>query len=162
MSEYVFSDKEYGDVIDNFVIGCVDVAICYDGKILLERRERNPIKSEWWIFGGRMLRDETFTEAARRGVHRELGLNLPVERFSEIGAYNLIWPVRREVEKSNGCHHLLVAHHVGLNKQEYEEVNKHIVTESIIAEWFEYKNVSDNNFLKEIKDIAYKSSLIAI
>ena len=159
MTEYVFSDQEYGDVLDNFVIGCVDVAVHYEGRILLERRKYNPIKDEWWIFGGRMLRNETLKEAAVRGMDRELGLTLPGERFSELGAYNLIWPSRREVEELSGCQHLLIAHRVELDRRDYEDVNKHIVAKSITAEWFNYKDVIGENFLDEIKDIAHRLSV---
>ena len=158
MSKYVFSDEEYGDVLNNFVIGCVDVAVCYKGKILLETRTDNPIKDEWWIFGGRIQRNEDLNAAASRGVYRELGVKLPRERYSVIGVYNLIWPVRREPDELNGCHHLLIAHHVELSHREYIDVNEFVATSSMTAKWFDFKEIVDGRFLNEIKDITFKSS----
>jgi len=160
MSEYAFSDKEYGNVLDNFVIGCVDVAVCYKEKILLVMRTDNPIKDEWWIFGGRVHRNEDLKTTASRGVYRELGIKLPDERYTEIGTYNLKWPVRREPKDLNGCHHLLVAHHTELNDQEYDEVNEYVAKSSLTAKWFDYKEIASGKFLDEIKDISYKSLLL--
>lgn len=161
MSEYAFSDEEYGNVLDNFVIGCVDVAICFKGKILLVMRTDNPIKDEWWIFGGRMYRNEDLKTSASRGVHRELGMKLPEERYIEIGTYNLKWPLRREKNVLNGCHHLLVAHYAELTDQEYNEVNEYLAKNLIMAKWFDYEEVATGKFLDEMKDISYKSLLLS-
>lgn len=158
MNNHVFSDVEYGKVLDNFVIGCIDVAILYGGAILLERRSNDPIMGEWWIFGGRMRVGEAFKETAARSVVREVDLEINPERFFEVGVYNLRWLRRREPKPSNGCHHLLVAHAVDINKSEYDSVNKNIMKSRLNAEWHSYDKILSEEYLHEIKDIVSKLS----
>jgi colanic acid biosynthesis protein WcaH len=156
MHKYIFTDEEYGKILDNFVVGCVDVAVIYENKILLERRVENPIQGEWWIFGGRMMKGESFKETATRSVSRELGVNLETGRFVEVGTYNLIWPTRREPVISNGCHHLLVAHSVDVTDEEYGKINQTIEKSGMAAKWLSYEEVLASNCLKEILDIVAK------
>lgn len=149
------SDSEYGKVLDNIVVGCVDVAVIYQGKILLERRGNHPIKNQWWIFGGRILKGEDFQLTAQRGVHRELNLRVKdKQRFKQIGVFNLIWPTRREPKQENGCHHLLVAHSLSVTDTEFKELNAFINNNKMYA-WFDL-NENNKLFLPELNDIISK------
>jgi len=140
MQHYAFTDEEYGKVLDNIVVGCVDVAVVYNDQILLERRRSNPIKGEWWIFGGRINKGEDLQEAARRGVERELGLRFEDEdRFVELGAYNLRWPTRREPLTTNGCHHLLIAHMIVISDVEKDKIDSFLSKGRLITEWHQIR-----------------------
>jgi|GEM_PF-1990052 len=133
---YSFSDKEYGRVLDNFVVACVDVAVIYKDQILLENRTKHPDKGGWWIFGGRVHVGESLQETAMRGLERELGMKVGYDRIIKMGTYNLLWPIRREPTNKNGCHHLLVAHGIILTGEEYKTINNYILNNSIKARWF--------------------------
>lgn len=140
MSRQTLTDDEYGRVLDNIVVGCVDVAVTHKGTILLEKRVSKPIQGEWWIFGGRMQFGETFKETARRGVYRELGIDIQdTDRFNEIGIFNLRWPDRREPISENGCHHLLVAHSIEISDIEKEAIDGLIDKRNVDARWIDMK-----------------------
>lgn len=161
---FYFSDDEYGKVLDNIVVTCVDVAIIYDGKILLERRTKDPAKDLLWIFGGRMKVGESFQQAAQRGVRRELGLDIAEHRFRKLNTYSLVWSVRREFPSQNGCHHVLVAHSVELTDQEKALVDAVILSNPAI-QWFtssEVENLHESLELKAIIEdlnMEYKSNV---
>ena len=80
--EYQFSDEEYGRVLDNFVIACVDVVVLHGNKVLLEKRTYDPLHDQWWIFGGRIkkrrkpvrLRSSWFSTGIRFRHYRPITL----------------------------------------------------------------------------------------
>lgn len=156
MSDLPFTDEEYGKVLDNLVVACVDVAITCHNSILLDLRQNQPIKGNWWIFGGRVNKGETLQEAAKRGVYRELSLVIEdISRFKELGVYNLRWPLRREPVATNGCHHLLVAHQIELTDSEKDQVdNKLRGSQSI--KWFAISDLENEEILPELSDIIRK------
>ena len=45
-----------------------------EGKILLGKRTNRPAKGDWFVPGGRVLKDETLEDAFNRLIHVELGL----------------------------------------------------------------------------------------
>ena len=156
MNKLLFTDEEYGKVLDNIVVACVDVAVTHQGSILLEKREFMPIKDEWWIFGGRMLVGESFKETARRSVFRELGVDIEdTNRFSETGTFNLRWPTRREPISENGCHHLLIAHTVEVSNEEKEIIDAFTKNKQDVIGWFDMRN-HDLDLLPEIQSIIQK------
>ena len=148
------SDLEYGKVLDNIVVGCVDVAVIYQGKILLEKRDKDPIQGHWWIFGGRVLVGENLKSTAQRGVQRELNVYIDdLNRFVQFGVYNLVWPTRREPKQENGCHHLLIAHLVSLTGLEYKKIND-LIDNSPKYSWFDLEE--NKLFLPELNEIVSK------
>lgn len=158
MTQHPLSDKQYGQVLDNIVVGCVDVAVVSRGQILLERRNHDPIKDEWWIFGGRILIGETLQAAAQRGVAQELNLHIPQpERFIELGAYNLRWPLRREKPVKHGCHHLLIAHMVELTEVERVGLDETLSQREPRTAW--HKLTPKKSFLPELASIVERAAL---
>lgn len=119
-----FSDEEYGKILDHLVVACVDTVVTHKGKVLLVKRDQEPAKNAWWIFGGRVIKGESLQGAAQRGIHRELNVRIhDEERFTEIGVFNLLWPTRREPLSTNGCHHILIAHHLELTDGERAKIS---------------------------------------
>lgn len=120
-SEHALSDDEYGHVLDHVVVTCVDVLIINENKLLLGKRVNKP-NQDWWFFGGRMWIGENFSDTALRGVERETKLLINKKRFKKLGSYNLLWPERNEKPQTKGCHHVLVAMYVEINKDEAEQI----------------------------------------
>lgn len=69
------NDDLYKHIISNMPIACVDVAIAYQGKILLVRRGDKPAKDQWWLPGGRVHKGERMVETAHRKALEEVGLD---------------------------------------------------------------------------------------
>lgn len=68
--------KLYEKIVENIPIVCVDVVIRnhINNKILLIKRKDEPCKNEWWIVGGRLHKNEMFSDCAIRKAREEVGL----------------------------------------------------------------------------------------
>jgi colanic acid biosynthesis protein WcaH len=53
---------------------CVDVVLVHGNSFLLLKRKNAPACGEWWLPGGRVLRDELLADAAKRKIREETGL----------------------------------------------------------------------------------------
>jgi colanic acid biosynthesis protein WcaH len=74
-----FIDQELFDqILQHMPIACVDVAIVYNGCVLLVRREDAPARGQWWVPGGRVVKGETMRQTARRKAREEVGLDCHV------------------------------------------------------------------------------------
>jgi len=67
----------YKKIIESIPIVCVDIIIQNNqSKILLVKRNTEPLKEEWWVIGGRINKGENILEAAKRKVLEEVGLKI--------------------------------------------------------------------------------------
>ena len=77
---------QYKKIIKSLPIVCVDIVIQNEkGQILLIKRNTEPLKGEWWVNGGRILKGESVIEAAKRKAFEEIGLTISNLEF--IGIY---------------------------------------------------------------------------
>lgn len=81
MANNKISDEEYKNILDKVPVFCVDIIVMNnEGEVLVVQRENEPGKGEWWVPGGRLQKNETIVECAKRKAKEELGLDLePVE-----------------------------------------------------------------------------------
>jgi len=78
--------EEYKKIMEVLPILCVDIVITNTGgQYLLLKRANEPLKGQWWVIGGRVLKGETLEEAAVRKVKEETALN--IEAVYPIGYY---------------------------------------------------------------------------
>lgn len=162
-TEYKLSTEEYGKVLDNIVVACVDVAIIYNNQILLEKRLREPAKNLLWIFGGRMIAGEDYSQTAKRVIQNEIKLRINEDRFFKIGDFNLKWPTRHEEPAENGCHHLLIAHGVNIKHEEFCSINFLIENENINWAWYKPSEIktklnSDSKLIEIINSIDFRGN----
>ena len=73
-------ENKYKEIIELMPIVCVDVIIYYKNKVLLVKRKNEPAVGEWWMPGGRLLKNETLENAAIRKAHEETGLKVRIVR----------------------------------------------------------------------------------
>jgi len=79
-------EEEYARIMEVIPILCVDVAVRNaKGEYLLVRRANEPLKGQWWVIGGRVLKGETLEQAAVRKIREEVGLD--VGSVTSIGYY---------------------------------------------------------------------------
>ena len=72
----------YREVISVLPIICVDIVIRNEsGKVLLARRNNEPIKDHWWVVGGRILSVESACKACIRKTLEETGLKIDELKF---------------------------------------------------------------------------------
>jgi colanic acid biosynthesis protein WcaH len=69
--------EQYKQILDVLPILCVDVVIRNSqGEYLLVKRRGEPLKGQWWVIGGRVLKGETLEQAVDRKAKTEVGLTL--------------------------------------------------------------------------------------
>jgi colanic acid biosynthesis protein WcaH len=97
----------YGKLVRDCVVCCVDcliVRVSASGKkeCLLVERSSEPVKGVWWLPGGRLLKGETFFDAAKRKAQQETGLT-GVECIQVLGVWNTFFPTSHwDTETSKG------------------------------------------------------------
>ena len=78
--------ESYREILTSLPVLCVDVVIKdQKGHFLLIKRNRNPLKGQWWVPGGRVLKGESINQAALRKIREELGVEAKVSH--SIGYY---------------------------------------------------------------------------
>ena len=96
----VIPARAYSGMIKALPILCVDVIIRNNkGEYLLIRRANEPLKNQWWVVGGRVLKGERLEKAAIRKVRQEIGL--VVKSVQPIGFYEDVF------KKNNHCESFL-------------------------------------------------------
>jgi colanic acid biosynthesis protein WcaH len=67
--------EDYKKIIASMPILCIDIIIeNQDEQYLLLKRANEPLKGDWWVIGGRVLKGETLMEAAIRKLKEEVGI----------------------------------------------------------------------------------------
>ena len=68
-------DKDiYAKIVEQIPILCVDLVIeREDGHFLTVKRVNEPLKDEFWVPGGRVMRNEKLLDAAKRIAKQEIG-----------------------------------------------------------------------------------------
>ena len=80
---------KYVDIVKDLPILCADIVLQNTrGEYLLIKRNNEPLKDEWWVIGGRVLKGETMEEAAIRKVKQETGLQ--IKNMRPIGSFELV------------------------------------------------------------------------
>jgi colanic acid biosynthesis protein WcaH len=78
--------EHYKQILEVMPVLCVDVVIRNTaGEYLLVKRVNEPLKGQWWVVGGRVLKNETLEQAVLRKVKQEVGLT--VHALEPIGYY---------------------------------------------------------------------------
>ncbi|OEU21961.1 hypothetical protein FRACYDRAFT_223215 [Fragilariopsis cylindrus CCMP1102] len=86
----------YGKLVRDCVVFCVDIVLVRTNsenkkECLLVKRSSEPAKGLWWWPGGRMLKGETFFDAAKRKAKQETGLG-DVTCMQVLGIWNTFFP----------------------------------------------------------------------
>jgi len=89
-------------------ICCVDILVQKKGRILLIRRKNEPEKGKWWVPGGRILKGEGLSEAVRRKVKEETGLEIENERFLGVYEYKSDKACFKDI--MNGTHSIVIVY----------------------------------------------------
>lgn len=88
----ILSIERYRAAMEELPIVTIDVVFLNPEKtkILLGKRTNEPYAGQFYSFGGRFYKNESFLEAAGRIAKQELGLLIPPERLLFAGVLNEI------------------------------------------------------------------------
>jgi 8-oxo-dGTP pyrophosphatase MutT (NUDIX family) len=92
-SEWI-PNEIYGEFMKNLPIFCVDIIIFDESKtkILLGKRNNEPLKNEYFSIGGRLQKGEEIKSCAARKAKEELGIDISTEHLLSGGVINEIHP----------------------------------------------------------------------
>ncbi len=83
MSSFINADA-YEFIKKSVPVVCVDLLILEDDKVLLLKRRNAPARGQWWFPGGRVFKNETIFDAAKRKGMEEAGLSLEAQEIVSI------------------------------------------------------------------------------
>ncbi len=139
MSLKMIPDELYTKILENMPVVCVDGLLHYGKKFILFKRAYEPVKDEWWIFGGRLLKGEKLKHAMIRKAKQEMGIDIKIEK--QIGTYELEFDKNRQ---GVSTHTIAVAFLVtsdekpDFSKAEYKEFTDIKEFDSIDESWHWY------------------------
>lgn len=93
---------DYKTFLEQMPVVCIDAIIMNNkGQYLLIKRKNEPLKGDYWVPGGRLLKNETLNDAVLRKVKEELGIDSHV--VMPIGVYEDFFD-KSPLNPGNGLH----------------------------------------------------------
>lgn len=128
-------------------IACVDIVLLTpDNGFLLVKRKMKPAQGQWWLVGGRVYKNETLEEAARRKVREEIGieLNRADHQLQKIGGgYETIF-LEEPFGHGKGTHTINTCFLARLAKEDLDSISidqhhtKHKIFYEVDEQWHPY------------------------
>ena len=119
---------------------CVDIVVVHRGKFLMLKRTNEPAKNEWWFPGGRVFKNETLEDAAKRKLKEETGF--VAKNIKKLGVDETIFP---RGPFGGNTHTVNVVFYVGIDDISTCTLD----AQSSESKWFDVVDESWNPYLKE-------------
>lgn len=116
-TEKPIPDDEWRTIVANVPLVSVDLVIEHDGGVLLGKRENEPVKGEWFVPGGTVLKNESRTEAVHRVAEAELGESVVIDDC--IGTYEHFYETAA-TEGVDSKHYLATAYFCHFDRSDPE------------------------------------------
>lgn len=92
----------YKYIVENMPVVCVDgLIVNQNGEYLLVKRKNEPLKGEYWVPGGRLLKNEKLEDAIRRKMVEEVGIGVKILRL--IGFFEVVFD-KTHLDLKGGFH----------------------------------------------------------
>ena len=75
-------------VLDNAPLVSIDLCLVWDSKLLLAKRNNDPLKGHWFTPGGRLNKNEPWQRGLERIAKLELGLDVNSSKFNLMGVFD--------------------------------------------------------------------------
>lgn len=109
------SENKFKSVIKNTPLISIDLIIeNQQGQILLGQRINKPAQGDWFVPGGRILKDETFSNAFTRLTQSELGLALKITDANFIGPFEHFYE-NNFLGDDFSTHYVVLGYHLKLD-----------------------------------------------
>lgn len=83
-------DELYKEILKAIPFVCVDIVVKNGNSFLLVKRRNQPAQGQWFLPGGRILKNEKLADAALRKLRQEAGLNGNIEKI--LGVDETMYP----------------------------------------------------------------------
>ena len=114
----LLSSEEFKFVVKTTPLISVDLIVENStGEILLGWRNNLPAKGYWFVPGGRIQKNEAFTDAFRRITSAETGMELGLSDAAFLGIYEHLYPHENfSGDPSFGTHYIVIAYRIKLDQ----------------------------------------------
>jgi colanic acid biosynthesis protein WcaH len=109
--------EEFIAVVKNTPLVSIDLIIeNNEGEILLGWRNNLPAKGYWFVPGGRIGKDEPFSNAFKRIIQTETSLDCTLEDATFLGIFEHIYPGENFAgEPGFGTHYVVIAYRIKID-----------------------------------------------
>ena len=137
----------YAQILDAIPVFTVDIVIFNPekNKVLLFKRENEPLKNIYYTPGGRVNKNEKLNDAIIRKSKEELGLNIEINKLQYCGIIEEFFENSNFDGVSNGTHHINILYKFILNDTNSIQLDK----QHQLFDWF---SIDDTNLHDYIKD----------
>lgn len=117
-------DGPYGELQDQIVIACVDVAAAFEGRLFVGLRPNEPFKGGIGFFGGKIKNGESTRDTVQRHLRTSLQIDLePNQRIRVVRTDPQLWSRRAQPPEDHGCHMMGMNVFIVLTKAQFEAAN---------------------------------------
>ena len=134
----------YQQILENMPICCVDLVIYHHGKVLLGLRKNEPLKNQWCIPGGRLLKNERLEAAVKRKAQEEVGLGVDI--IKQVGSYEIFFD-KGPFPLKTGIHDIAV---VFLVKPKTKNPMVQLESHQSKYQWFDNIDESWHPYVKQV------------
>ena len=135
----------YQQILENMPICCVDLVIYHQGKVLLGLRKNEPLKNQWCVPGGRILKNETLEAAVKRKAKEEVGLD--VEIIQKVGSYEVFFDKGPFPGLKTGIHDITI---VFLVKPKDKNPVISLENHQSTYQWFDHIDERWHTYVKQV------------
>lgn len=138
-------------VIKNAPLVSIDLCIVHKNKILLGKRNNEPLKEQWFTPGGRIFKNETWSDCLNRIIKNELGLNIDdIDEKILMGIWDHFYK-NSFIDSSISTHYVNLPHYIPmLKKPFFRKDDQHNS-----MDWFNLEEVAnDKMFHKYMQNYA--------
>lgn len=127
-------------VVENTPFVSIDICLVHDYKMLLGKRNNEPIRGQWFTPGGRILKNECSQDCLKRVAQSELGISVnDTSEFTFMGIWDHFYQ-NSAFDKDISTHYVNIPHFCILKKQPNilaDEQHDNLL-------WFDLEEIRDN------------------
>lgn len=117
------SKDEFVKIVGATPLVSIDLIVRNDNaEVLLGKRLNRPAQGDWFVPGGRILKDELFSSAFERLVQAELGLALKLESAKFLGVYQHLYKDNFAGKQGVSTHYVVLGYELSLTQAQCESV----------------------------------------
>jgi colanic acid biosynthesis protein WcaH len=141
-------------VVENTPLVSIDICLVHDHKMLLGKRNNEPLRGQWFTPGGRILKNESWQDCLKRVAQSELGLCVTdTSEFALMGIWDHFYP-NSAFDRNISTHYVNLPFYIFFDKRPEIEVD----SQHDFVDWHCLELIQESNvFHKYIK--AYASWL---
>jgi colanic acid biosynthesis protein WcaH len=103
-------DDTFATIVTHAPLVSIDLVLrSAEGLLLLGKRLNRPAQGQWFVPGGRVLKNELLDAALRRIVLAELGPDIPTTGWQHLGVYQHLYADSHVAGEAMTTHYVVVA-----------------------------------------------------